>query len=152
MIISIILYILAIPLGFVSFWFAVGLDSMMDWGGFFQKIRFKKFLKYAKDNHKDLIVRSALVHSLQPEQGEQKGTARANFMASLYYELAAEVLAFKLWVCVQCMSVRIALYLNICLYIFALYFSRFEWLILFNYPFTFMVAISVIYYQSRNVG
>ena len=152
MIISILLYFIAIPLGFVAFWFSIGLDSMMDWGGFFQKIRFRKFLKYAKDNHKDLITQSALVYSLQPEQGEQKGAARANFMANLYYELAAEILAFKLWVCPQCMAVRIAMYLNLGLYIFALYFSRWEWLILLNYPFTFMVSVSIIYYQSRDVG
>lgn len=151
MIISILLYIIAIPLGFVAFWFATGLDSMMDWGGFFQNIRFRKFLEFAKDNHKDLITQSALVFTLQPEKGEQKGTARADFMANLYYELAAEVREFKLWICPDCMSVRIILIMNFLLYSFGLYLSNYEWLILINYPFTFMISVSVSYYQSIHV-
>lgn len=151
MIIVLLIYAISILLGFVSYWFAIGLDSMMDWGGFFYKIRYKKFIKYAKDNHKDLIAKSALVYSLQPDEGEQKGAVRANFMAHLYYELAAEILDFKLWVCTECMSVRIAMYLNFILYCLGVYLTNYNFWILLNYPFTFMVSISMIYFQSNNV-
>ena len=147
-----LLYCLAIAIGFISYYFAVGLDSMMDWGSIFYKYRYNKFLKYAKDNNKDLITKSALVHTMEAKEGELKLRTRIDYMAGLYWELAAYVPKFKLYICTQCMSIRIASFLNILITLLIYLFLGSSWLIFVNIPFTFMVSIAIIQFNISSNG
>lgn len=148
----VLLYCLAIAIGFISYYFAVGLDSMMDWGSIFYKYRYNKFLKYAKDNNNDLITKSALVHTMEAKEGELKLRTRIDYMAGLYWELATYVPKFKLYICPECMSVRIASYLNIFITLFIYLFLGSSLFIFLNLPFTLMVSISIIYFNIRANG
>jgi len=150
MILAFFLCCFGVIIGFISLYLAVGLDSMMDWGGIFSKYRYNKFLQFAKDNHKDLITKSTLVYSMEANEGESKGTTRANFMHSLYLELSADLNKFKLYICIECMSVRIAVYINILAHLFCILFLGGSWFLLFNLPFSFLVIISVIYFNIKN--
>ena len=146
-----LIYAFAVVIGFISYYFAIGLDSMMDWGSIFGKFRYRKFLKYAL-THKDLISKSALVHSMDANEGEFKVTTRANYMNAIYWELVSWEPKFKLWVCVECMSVRIAAYLNLIMITSIYLFISHNLFIFLNIPFAFMVTISIIYFNIRNNG
>jgi hypothetical protein len=149
--ILILLYSFSVAIGFISYYFAIGLDSMMDWGSIFGKFRYKKFLKYAI-THKELITKSTLVHSMDANDGEAKVVTRANFMNALYWELVSWEPKFKLWVCVECMSVRLATYLNLLMILSIYLFLSNNLFIFLNIPFSFMVSISIIYFNIRNNG
>ena len=146
-----LLYSLAIAIGFISYYFAIGLDSMMDWGSIFGKFRYRKFIKYAL-THKDLITKSTLVYSMDALEGEAKVTTRANYMDSLYWELVSFEPKFKLWVCVECMSVRLATYLNFFMIIFIYLFVSNNLFIFLNLPFSLMLTISIIYFNIKANG
>ncbi len=146
-----LIYALAVVIGFVSYYFAIGLDSMMDWGSIFSKIRYKKFLKYAL-THKDLITKSALVYSMDALEGEAKVTTRANYMDGLYWELVSFEPKFKLWVCVECMTVRIAAYLNLLMVTLVYFYVSHSLFIFMNLPFSMMLTISIIYFNIKANG
>ena len=146
-----LIYTLAIVIGFSSYYFAIGLDSMMDWGSIFSKIRYKKFLKYAL-THKDLITKSALVYSMDALEGEAKVVTIANYMDGLYWELVSFEPKFKLWVCVDCMGMRIASYLNILMVALVYFYLSDSLFIFLNLPFSMMLTISIIYFNIKANG
>lgn len=146
-----LIYTFAVVIGFISYYFAIGLDSMMDWGSIFGKFRYNKFRKYAHA-HKDLIAKSILVHSMEANEGEFKVVTRANYMNSLYWELVSFEPKFKLWVCVECMSIRLASILNLLMIISIFLFLSHSWFIFLNIPFAFMTTIAIIHFNIRNSG
>lgn len=98
---------------------------MLNYGSIFDFIRWNKFVKYAhRIGRSDLILMAE-----NPDLDETLTTPLIKQIAahriSYYNIVAAYSKNFKLWVCTECMSIRICLFLNLIVaFIFSLMFNN----------------------------
>lgn len=131
-------------IGFTGYYFCRGLDSWMDYGSIFYKFRLNKFHKLCSEfEHYDLKEQAYGLEAVISEDGENF-SAHVEYMNKLFWELADRVHSFKLWICVDCMSVRYVLYVSI-LAAITLSFYYGSALYLLSLPLIFIIAISTIY-------
>lgn len=104
----IISLLLGLLIGFVSHYLASALDSWMDFGGIFHYMRVNAFKRYAS---KDQILKLENF-SIDPNSEKTALTQELEFRIYKFSEVARLYPAFKVWICSECMSVRIAFILS----------------------------------------
>lgn len=140
--------LLAVGIGFVSFWLCYGLDRMMDYGGFMWKLRFNKFLSISLFEEKRKAFEVFKIEN-EDEPG-MTFAKRIDFLSNIYWRKAADVTSFKLWLCVECMSIRMSLILNI-IYTFILVLIFGCFYLLMYFPLN-LISASIIYFNVRKNG
>lgn len=100
--------IMGIISGFVSHYLAVAVDSWMDYGGIFHCIRVNAFKRYATKNQ----ILELENYTIDPNSEKTALTQEIEFRIYKFSEAARIYPAFKLWICSECISIRIALLLS----------------------------------------
>lgn len=129
-------------LSYVSYYLSYGLDRMMNYGGIFDFIRFNRFKYYAKEiGREDLIL---LAKNPKVDETSKKTVIIqiSSHRQRFYNIVAAYSKGFKKWICVECMSVRICILLNVLI----LGFIKEYYLII---P-TLIISIAIIYNFLNN--
>jgi len=131
-------------IGYTGYYFCRALDSWMDYGSIFYQLRLRKFLSVCyKHGYTDLIEAAGMVGDVKG-QDQSDFAEHIDYMNSLFWTLADRVHSFKLWVCVDCMSVRYVVYVSfsvcvlICLYLSSPFY-------LLTLPLINLMAIVTIY-------
>ncbi len=101
--------ILGILIGHASYYVCYGVDRWMDYNGIFYKLRLGKFYKICnKLKYNDLLQKAFNVDKIKDNEKLDIVT-HSDYMSELFWTLADRYAPFKLWVCVECMSVRFSL-------------------------------------------
>lgn len=99
--------------GAISYYIALGLDSMMDYGGILDWLRWNKFKKYAHKLGKEYLVVEADNPVIIGDSDVSIGSQIADWRHKYYLMVSAYCKPFKLWICTECMSIRISILFNI---------------------------------------
>lgn len=136
----IISILLGLIIGFVSHYLAAAVDSWMDFGGIFHCLRVTAYKRYAS-KEQILILEN---FSVNPESEKTALTQEIEFRIYKFAELARLYPEFKVWICSECISVRIALILSfMCILIKETEPIQFSGLVAF--PFILVFSIVTIY-------
>lgn len=143
-----LIFILVISaiIGWGSHYFCTGLDRWMDYAGIFYNLRLKKFLYLVHENRYDDILEDYVRIPMIEIDGELPIVTHTRLMSELFWKLADREHSFKLWVCVECMSMRFNAVMSLILVIFAA--LNFGWIYIFSYP--LIVLVSTIFLYKTN--
>lgn len=142
----------AFILGYCLLIFASYLDRHMKYGGRFNFIRHRMFLKYAS---KEIIDELKFFQDIN-EFGNMeypegfKFKKQVDFMDVLYLKALGTDTKFKLWMCRECMSTNLALFVNLVFIIFYITENGFSIYNIFLYIFINLFSITGISLSEKN--
>lgn len=137
--------IYGIFVGFLSHYLALGFDSMMDYGGILDWIRWNKFCKYAKRIGKGHLILEADNPTIVGDSEVSIGTQIADWRHKYYLIVSAYSKSFKLWICTECMSIRISILFN-CIAAFCIAWNDINILRMFYIVPMSLTSVAFIYF------
>lgn len=136
--------IVGILIGYSAHYICKGVDNWMDYGSIFYLVRLEKFKRICgKYGYTDLLERAEKVNEYR-EDDTIPFTSHISYMSKLFWELADRHHPFKLWVCVECMSIRYVLYVSLLAVILICFYLNSAWYLL-SLPLINAAAITTIY-------
>lgn len=117
----------------------------MDYGGVFDFIRWNAFKKYAKKIGREELIAEADNPVIVPDDELSIGTQIANWRHNYYTIVVAYSKRFKMYICVECMSVRISLFFNLIAAAYIAYAHGSYAYLTAMFPFT-IASTAVIYF------
>lgn len=129
--------------GFIVYYMMWGIDRMMNYGGVLWKLRFNKYLRLCNDQEK---AEARKVFAVKSDNSQIPTiVSRIDYLNELYWTKAADITSFKLWICVECMTVRFLIYINLIISIWLGYV--FGWPFVLLYVPINMVSTAIVYFN-----
>ncbi len=152
----ILLIILMCFIGALSYYVAIGVHRMLDYGGIFWKLRFNKFLKSA-DGFQIKMLHEILnqdltdknLDNLKLNHGYPYAEKR-DTLNNIYWQIVTDKPELKIWLCNECLAYRIALFYAFCSLVLFIWYGLISWYGGFIFWFFALPLItSAISIQSR---